>query len=202
MKYKSMAAIGIRLLIIGYIMSLNQSCRHCQEGGPSSLSGVFILRSPEVTEGGKLPQEFTGDGSGATLPLEWDGSPAGTQSFAVIMHHIDPEGKAKWYWILYDIPADVHRLPANIKGIGTLGNNSINGKTEYAPPHSKGPGPKTYIYTVYALSAKPVITVPPSDVNRAVLLDAMKGRILASDEFKVVYTRYGSDVESDNSNMK
>ena len=70
------------------------------------------------------------------------------------MHHIDPEGITKWYWILYNIPADVTSLPKNVTGVGTLGNNSVNGLTEYAPPMSSGPGEKTYIYTVYALSTE------------------------------------------------
>ncbi len=76
-----------------------------------------------------------------------------------------------------------------MKSVGTLGNNSVNERTEYAPPHSKGPGAKTYIYTVYALSAPPQLTVPPAQVSREVLLTAMKDRILATAELEVVYSR-------------
>jgi Raf kinase inhibitor-like YbhB/YbcL family protein len=149
----------------------------------------FALRSPALAEGGALPQEFTGDGASATLPLEWSGAPAGTKRYAVIMHHLDPEGTIKWYWTLYNIPADTTSLPKNVTNVGTLGNNSVNGRTEYAPPHSKGPGNKTYVYTVYALSAPVTLTVKPSEVNRAALLSAMKDRILATAELKVVYAR-------------
>ena len=131
-------------------------------GSSRGQNGSFVLRSSEVTDGGTLPVEFTGDGASATLPLEWSGAPAGTKSYALIMHHIDPQGVVKWYWTLYNIPADVLSLPKNVKSVGTLGNNSVNRSREYAPPHSKGPGPKTYIYTVYALSAPPQLTVPPS----------------------------------------
>jgi len=152
-------------------------------------AGTFTLRSPEVTDGGTLPRDYTGDGTSSTLPLEWSNAPAGTKSFALIMHHVPPDGGFKWYWVLYNIPADTHGLPKNVKGIGTLGNNSVNRRLEYAPPHSKGPGPKTYIYTVYALSAPPQITVPSSEVNREVLLAAMKDKILASAELRVVYSR-------------
>ncbi|MCX6969118.1 MAG: YbhB/YbcL family Raf kinase inhibitor-like protein [Verrucomicrobia bacterium] len=159
-----------------------------QDPGPAR----FVLRSPEVADGGILPVDFTGDGSGATLPLEWDGVPQGTASFAVIMHHVDPEGMTKWYWTLYNIPADVRSLPKNVKGVGTLGNNSVNGRTAYAPPHSRGPGEKTYIYTVYALSAPPQLGVEPANVSREVLLAAIKDSILASAELKVVYTRQGA----------
>ena len=151
----------------------------------------FILRSSEVKDGGTLPVEFTGDGASATLPLEWTGAPAGTKSYAVIMHHIPGPGDVKWYWVLYNIPATVQALPKNVKGVGTAGNNSVNRRLEYAPPHSKGPGPKTYIYTVYALSASPQINVPPAEVSRAVLLAAMKDKILATAELSVVYTRSG-----------
>ncbi len=155
-----------------------------------NATATFTLRSPAVADGGQLPKEYTGDGESATLPLEWSGLPAATRSLAVIMHHIDPEGITKWYWILYNIPADVQSLPKNVTGVGKLGNNSINGRTEYAPPHSKGPGPKTYIYTVYALSAPVKLNVEPSAVSRAVLLDAIKDCTLATAELHVVYTRF------------
>jgi phosphatidylethanolamine-binding protein (PEBP) family uncharacterized protein len=105
------------------------------------------------------------------------------------MHHLDPEGVIKWYWILYNIPATVQSLPKNVKGVGTLGNNSINGRTEYAPPHSKGPGAKTYVYTIYALSAPLDLTVPPDKATRDILLAAMKDRLLGGAEMKVGYTR-------------
>ena len=70
-----------------------------------------------------------------------------------------------------------------------LGNNSITGKRGYAPPHSKGPGPKTYVYTVYALSSPVTINFKPSEVSRDILLEAMKDKILAIAELRVVYSR-------------
>jgi len=179
------------LLITASLAGLLAGPMSAQDTG----SPQFVLRSPEVADGGILPVEFTGDGSGATLPLEWDRVPVGTASFAVIMDHVDPEGKTKWYWVLYNIPADVRSLPKNIKGVGVLGNNSVNGRTEYAPPHSKGPGEKTYIYTVYALSAPPQLSVEPAQVSRDVLLEVVKDSILGRAELKVVYTRQGGPGE-------
>jgi Raf kinase inhibitor-like YbhB/YbcL family protein len=150
---------------------------------------TFVLRSPEVVDGGMLPKEFTGDGASATLPLEWSGAPEGTKSYALIMYHIDREGKTKWYWILYNIPPGTTSLPKNVNDVGIMGNNSINGRVEYAPPHSKGPGAKTYVYTIYALSAPVKPKVAPVEVGREVLLAAMQDYILATAELKVVYTR-------------
>jgi phosphatidylethanolamine-binding protein (PEBP) family uncharacterized protein len=155
-------------------------------------SGNFTLRSSAVAHSGLLPVEFTGDGAGATPPLEWTGAPAGTKSFAVIMDHLDPEGRAKWYWVLYDIPANVLSLPKNAQGVGTLGNNSVNGRTGYAPPHSKGPGAKTYNLTAYALSGPVPHTGAAAAVSREVLLAAMNDLILDSAELKVTYDRTGA----------
>lgn len=152
-----------------------------------------MLTSPEVTEGGTLPKDYTGDGSAATLPLEWSGSPAGTRSLALIMHHEARDG-VKWYWVLYNIPTEVKSLPKNVKGVGTLGSNSVNPNVGYAPPHSKGPGAKKYTFTLYALSAPPKITVSPSKVSRDVLLSAMENLVLGTAELNVIYTRdFGTD---------
>ncbi len=90
---------------------------------------------------------------------------------------------------VYDIPADLTSLPKNSIGIGTLGTNSVNDRTEYAPPCSKGPGEKIYTYTVYALSAQPQLSVPASQVTRDVLLEAIQNITLASAELNVTYTR-------------
>ncbi|HNB41564.1 MAG TPA: hypothetical protein PLG52_08690, partial [Anaerolineales bacterium] len=54
----------------------------------SSTSTGFTLTSTDATDGGQLPIEFTCDGDGSTLPLTWSGAPDGTQSYAVIMHHV------------------------------------------------------------------------------------------------------------------
>lgn len=152
-------------------------------------TGTFVLRSPAIGNDGVLPTEFTGDGASLSPPLEWSGAPAGTRSFAVIMHHIDPEGQTKWYWTLYNLPADTRALPKDARDLGTLGNNSITRRAGYAPPHSKGPGEKTYILTAYALSAPLQMGVPADQVNRALLLAAMKELILDTAELKVTYTR-------------
>lgn len=159
-------------------------------GPPTTASARFVLRSPAVGADGVLPREFSGDGESASPPLEWSGAPAGTQSYALVMHHVDPEGVTKWYWILYDIPASVRSLPRNAKGIGTAGTNGVNRRTEYAPPHSKGPGTKTYVLTVYALSAPARVAVPAVDVTRDVLLAAIADRTLGSAELSVTYTRF------------
>jgi phosphatidylethanolamine-binding protein (PEBP) family uncharacterized protein len=156
---------------------------------PAGGSSGFTLSSPAVAEGGDLPAAYTCDGARATLPLAWSGAPAGVQSYAVIMHHVPGPGDTHWYWVLYDLPAASAALAENASGLGTLGANSVNGRAEYAPPCSKGPGAKTYTYTVYALSAAPQLAVPADQVDRDALLAAIADRTLASASLNVVYSR-------------
>lgn len=162
----------------------------------SVAAGTMKLESPVVGAGDLLPVEFTGDGAGISPPLSWSGVPAGTKTYAILMHHIDPEGKTKWYWTLYNIPANTTSLVKNTKGVGTFGNNSIDREIGYAPPHSKGPGAKTYVITLYALSESLEITLPPAQVSRDVVLAAMKGKVLGSSELKLVYSRNGDGNEA------
>jgi phosphatidylethanolamine-binding protein (PEBP) family uncharacterized protein len=162
---------------------------------PATPAAAFRLWSPVVGEDGKLPVEFTGDGAGISPPLAWTNAPAGTRSLAVSMHHLDPEGRTKWYWTVYNIPASTDHLETNSRGVGTLGNNGVTRREGYAPPHSKGPGAKTYVITLYALSAPLEMAEPPARVSRDVLLAAMEGKILGSVDLRVNHTRPAGAVE-------
>jgi phosphatidylethanolamine-binding protein (PEBP) family uncharacterized protein len=165
-----------------------------QDGGAPAVifkpkrSGNFTLHSPAVMADGLLPTEFTGDGSGSTLPLEWKGAPAGTKGYALIMDHLAPGNVMKSYWTMWDIPVSVTSLPKNVKGVGKLGT-SFKGDIGYEPPHSQGPGAKTYVLTVYALATPLQINRPANEVTRELLLTTMKDSVLDSAELKVTYTR-------------
>ena len=179
--------IGLLAVLVGSSW-IAASAEVCPDLPVAVAPRGLVLRSSAVIAGGQLPIDYTGDGSCATLPLEWSGAPDGTQSYAVIMHHVAPD-TTKWYWVLNNIPASVQSLPKNVKSIGTLGNNSVTGRAEYAPPHSKGPGAKTYIYTLYALATSPKLAVPPAEVSRDVLLASMQSHVLATAELRLVYSR-------------
>ena len=156
-------------------------------------SGNFSLRSPGVTEGAALPIEFTGDGEGSSPSIEWKGAPAGTKSFAVVMDHLAPGNEMKCYWTIWDIPPEVTSLPKNSRNVGTLGTG-FRGRQGYEPPHSQGPGLKTYTIHVYALATMPRIDKPTSEVTREVLLTAIKDSILDSADLNVTYTKPGGVV--------
>ena len=131
-----------------------------------------------------LPTEFSGDGAGISPPLEWTGAPASTQSYALIMDHVAPGGEKKWYWTVYDIPANVTRLPKDSQSIGKIGTG-FKGQVGYEPPHSKGPGAKTYVLTLYALSEPLKLAGKP---GREEIIAAMNGKVLANSSLRVVHS--------------
>ena len=156
---------------------------------PAEKNLTFKLTSPAVKDGEKLPVEFTGDGASASPPLAWSGVPKGTQSLVLIMHHLDPEGKTKIYWLMYDIDPKTTSVAKNTTDFGKMGVSTVHNRVEYAPPHSKGPGEKKYVLTLFALSAKPDLSKAESPITVDPVLAAIKGKVLAAADLTVLYTR-------------
>ena len=80
------------------------------------------------------------------------------------MDHVPPGGGKKWYWTVYDIPANVRHLPKDSQTIGKLGTG-FKGAIGYEPPNSKGAGAKTYVLTMYALSAPLELDATPGSIT-------------------------------------
>lgn len=150
---------------------------------------AFTLTSPVVKDGGALPLEFTGDGNGVSPPLAWSNLPKGTASLVLVMHHLDPEGKTKVYWLVTGIDPQKSQATKDAKDLGQLGVSTVHDRVEYAPPHSKGPGLKKYVLTLFALSGKPNVADQTQPITLEALLPAMKGKVLAAADLTVTYTR-------------
>jgi phosphatidylethanolamine-binding protein (PEBP) family uncharacterized protein len=114
------------------------------------------------------------------------------------MHHFDPTGNKHVYWVLYNIPSNIQSLPSNASGIGSMGINTVNRRNAYAPPCSKGPGPKQYLITLYAVSkqalrgnTKGMITM--DDVMRDIETSKLDSSLLT-----VTYSRPSNIVSKSN----
>ena len=79
---------------------------------------AFTLTSKDFTDGGTIAnaQVFNGwcfHGGNVSPTLSWSGAPAGTKSFALMVHDPDaPTGSGWWHWIVYNIPANTTSLAA------------------------------------------------------------------------------------------
>lgn len=154
-------------------------------------STSFVLTSDVMQTGSSLPITYTCDGDSISPPLNWSGAPDNTTEYALVMHHIAAPDDVHWYWVMYNMASDISSLHSS-EIQGTLGTNGVNGLNEYAPPCSKGPGVKSYTFTLYALSGTADLS-NTLDVDRDTLLTAITDITLASVDLSVTYERGTTD---------
>jgi len=98
-----------------------------------------------------------------------------------------PADELRWYWTVYNIPADASAI-SNEQTAGTFGSNVVNDINAYAPPCSKGPGLKSYTFHLYALSTALEMS-EASIVSEATLRASMSDSILDADTLTVNFER-------------
>lgn len=161
---------------------------------PPSVSAPVIANQlkfsgNEFVHNGLYPKLYTCDSLGISPGLQWSNAPSATTNYAITMYSIPPTGEKHVYIVLYNIPVATTTIPDNAKSIGVFGINTVDGKPNYTPPCSQGPGAKIYVLTLYALNAAPTISVPNTQVTMDILLAGMKNKIVDSAVMSVTYTR-------------
>ncbi len=155
-------------------------------------AAAFSLSSPAFTNDGAIPSKYTCD-AGATNPspaLSWRDAPAGTKSFALILHDPDaPMAGGFTHWVLFDIPATTMSLPEGFQP-GSIG---VSGTSGFRRPGYGGPCPPSgshhYRFTLSALDA-PSLGLQPG-ATKTDLEKAMQGHVLATADLVGTYQRQG-----------
>jgi Raf kinase inhibitor-like YbhB/YbcL family protein len=115
--------------------------------------------------------------------LTWTGTPAGTQSFVLIMHDLDVQvGKGtddNLHWLAFNIPGTATSLPQNVPTTATLPDGTIQprNRTAYGFQGPGAPAPiyHHYVFEIWALDSKLALT---ETASRADVLKAMDGHVL------------------------
>jgi Raf kinase inhibitor-like YbhB/YbcL family protein len=150
------------------------------------------LFSSAFQESDLIPAKYTCDGGDASPPLEWDGVPEHTASFALIVDDPDAPSGLFVHWVLFDIPASEKGLTEGVgiagpaAGGGTQGKNGF-GKTSYGGPCPPS-GTHRYYFHLYALDNK--LALSPG-VDRRDVDSAIRGHILAEAQLMGRYARTG-----------
>ncbi len=196
--------IGALALALALTIGATAAPRVHAQGAPAALT----LTSTAFKNGDALPKDYSGDGKNVSPPLAWTGAPASTKEFALILDDPDANfgGRGPFvHWVIYKIPGTARGLPeavpmgANVSVAGITGAiNGLSGFNAFQRPGQppmepgyRGPAPPAgqphhYHFTLYALSE-------PLDVkeglDKAALLKAMEGKIVAQGEIVGVYQR-------------
>ncbi len=139
------------------------------------------LTSPAFAEGAAIPRRHTCEGQDVAPDLAWNGAPAGTKSFALIVD--DPDApdpaapKRTWvHWVLYDMPASATGIPEG----GKTPAGARDGKNDWGRGGYGGPCPPIgrhrYFHKLYALDA---VLGDLGRPDKAALEQAMRGHVLA-----------------------
>ncbi len=161
------------------------------------------LQSTAFAHGAPIPTKYTGEGLNVSPPLTWTGIPLGTKSFVLICDDPDAPSRSRpapqpWvHWVMYNIPPSVESLPERVardvrpkvplaasQGINSWPSDNVGYLGPMPPP---GSGPHRYFFKLYALDTG--LSLNAQDATKSVVLDAMKGHILAVAELIGTYER-------------
>jgi hypothetical protein len=137
-------------------------------GAAHADDATFQLVSPDLPPGQAIAQKqvyngFGCSGGNVSPALSWRNPPAGTKSFALLMHDPDaPTGSGWWHWVVWNIPANMLALPAlaGDPATGLLPPGVMQGNTDFGTPGYGGPcpppgsGPHHYHFRLHALKVE------------------------------------------------
>jgi len=152
---------------------------------------ALTIRTTAFEKGASIPVEHACDGDNTSPPLNWEGEPKGTVTFALIMEDPDSSGGTFAHWIVYNLPADCHGLEKTIPIEKKLDNGAIQGKNDFGKTGYGGPCPPKgeehrYSFRIFALKKK----LPPESANDAEsFYEALKGLVLERAEYTGKYRR-------------
>jgi Raf kinase inhibitor-like YbhB/YbcL family protein len=160
----------------------------------------FALVSPDIGQGKDIALDqvlngFGCKGKNLSPALFWSGAPAGTQSFALMVHDPDaPTGSGFWHWVVYNIPADATGIPAEAgdpkkKGLPA---GAVQGRTDFGAPGYGGPCPppgKVHHYHFRLFALKVARLDLPPDATAAMVGFNVNANKLAETELVGLYGR-------------
>ncbi len=169
---------------------------------PNKLT--ITLRSPAFSDGERIPKEYTCDGSDRSPALEWSGVPKSAQALALICDDPDAPMGTWSHWVIVHLPPTVTGLKEAVPPARDLPASSmemasppdpkdtaIQGKNDFGKFGYGGPCPPSgthrYFFRLYALDSPVLGSHPPT--NRAELLKAIRGHILAEGQLVGKYAR-------------
>lgn len=190
-----MALLGTlgAVLALGAYAAVARAARHVTPTlavtlAPAKGGKRLTVTSSAFRNGHTLPRRFTSFGASESPPLRWTRGPAGTRSYVLLVEDAGvPFPQPIFHWVLYNIPADVVSLPANMskapeppKPAGARNGLNIRRRPGYIGPRPPKGQTHPYHFEVFALDE--TLSLAPAEATRNAVVDAMKGHVLAEGQ--------------------
>ncbi len=168
----------------------------------SAQAAGFTLTSTDIKQNALMSNKQVFKGFGCTgdnisPALAWSGAPAGTKSFALLVHDPDaPTGGAGWWhWVAYNIPADAKGIEG---GAGTadgakMPKGTVQNKTDFGAPGyggacpPEGHGNHHYHFTLHALKVDKLDV--PADATASLVGYMVNANSLGKAKLTALYGR-------------
>lgn len=161
-----------------------------KQAGGKTMHKLSVT-STALTEGAKVPKEYTGDGKDVSPPLSWGQLPTQAKSVCIICD--DPDAPVgNWtHWVLFNIPVSSTGLSEGVRADETLPDGSVHGINSWKKVGYNGPAPPPgqnhrYFFKVYALDKK--LDLKPK-ATRDQVLQAINGHVVAEGQLMSTYNR-------------
>ena len=149
----------------------------------------FAISSSTLTDLQMLPAKYgcAAAPPNVSPPVSWSNAPATTQSFALMLHDLEPRpmrGVQPFpHWWIWNIPATATSLPEGVANTGELPDGSrqtpsqLNGATiTFRSPCPPAPQVHHYVFDLFALDTK--LDTLASGASRDDLNKAMDGHVV------------------------
>ena len=108
---------------------------------------MFTLKSQAFDDGQEMAQKYGKKIQNVSPPLQWDGAPDGTRSFALACVDIHPIARDYVHWLVADLSPQISSLP---EGAASSSDTRFTELEPYAGPFPPS-GTHDYEFTLYAL---------------------------------------------------
>ncbi|MDO8572664.1 MAG: YbhB/YbcL family Raf kinase inhibitor-like protein [bacterium] len=143
------------------------------------------IHSPIFKSGDDIPPQYTCDGEDINPPLTFDAIPVDAKSLVIIMDDPDSPTGTWTHWLLWNISPNTKEI-----GEGSVPRGAVQGGTTFGASGYGGPcpghGKHRYFFKCYALD---VVLDIPEGSKKEILMESMKGHILAEAEMYGCYQR-------------
>lgn len=171
-------------------------------GSTVAMAAGFTLSSPDIAPRQTIASKFIFNsfgckGENISPALNWKHAPAGTKSFAIMVHDPDaPTGGAGfWHWVVVNLPSTMTGLAQGDGRLdsGTLPPGALQIRNDYGQAAWGGPCPPVgdkphhYNFTVYALKTEKLSI--PADASTSVVGFMINSHALAKASFTARYGR-------------
>lgn len=166
---------------------------------PVSIARIR-LESSTFKNNQAIPKKYTCESKeNYSPPLSWSRIPQQAKSLVIFCEDPDAPRGTFVHWFIYDIPANVSKLPENIKVGKNIteisqvkqGPNDFgkHGWTGPCPPH----GTHRYVFKIYAIDEKNLNRISEKDMTKDVFLKEYSDNIIGYGELTGLYTKAGEE---------